>query len=467
MSNSTNNNGKALLWIKSIITLSFIKSNNLKALFLKLTSVITSSLFVFVIDWGETKKSPFLFAAFDCFFALFTFFLIVKKWRPRLFSTKVLRVVFRPPQDSVYMNFKLLVPCIISNFAHYPLLSIATRYIDIIPAAIIYGMSPLFLVLLSSLLFRKEKRYKRLTLWVFILFAIGLTGFGFVTIGQLEEFSFVFEVNWTILWGGFIALGAALCSAMSSSFTIRHGVMTYQKIKEVGENIEEIYCVMISRIIQRSIAGMALLIIVFFLGEQFTTRILVSAMITGLFFVPLGGTTSRLANLLTNNLGINALGYTAPLFAILWLFLFRDPNYINLGFLIIGVTAIITANLLLNFEAEIRLGYKALILALWGCGTFVYFRQGVMFYDYFNLIEVAVVIFILVLSFRTDRLVRRTTNEENNTIELQQKIKQQIGGDNSSNTDDEKTKIYIVWISKKKKPQDSKKRSGVTKCIDT
>ena len=53
---------------------------------------------------------------------------------------------------------------------------------------------------------------------------------------------------------------------------------------------------------------------------------------------------------------------------------------------------------------------------------FVYFRQGVMFYDYFNLIEVAVVIFILVLSFRTDRLVRRTTNEENNTIELQQKI---------------------------------------------
>ena len=79
-------------------------------------------------------------------------------------------------------------------------------------------------------------------------------------------------------------------------------------------------------------------------------------------------------------------------------------------------------NLLLNFEAEIRLGYKALILALWFCGTFVYLRQGVVFYDYFNLIEVAVVIFILVLSFRTDRLVRRTTNEENNTIELQQKI---------------------------------------------
>ena len=94
----------------------------------------------------------------------------------------------------------------------------------------------------------------------------------------------------------------------------------------------------------------------------------------------------------------------------------------NFNFLVIGATAIISANLLLNFEAEIRLGYKALILALWFCGTFIYLRQGIGFYDYFNLIEVAVVIFILVLSFRTDRFVRRTTNEENSVLEIRQKI---------------------------------------------
>ena len=211
------------------------------------------------------------------------------------------------------------------------------------------------------------------------------------------------------LWGAMVALPSysALCGMAP-------------KIKEAGENIGEIYCTMISLCIQRSIAGIVLLIITFSLGEQLTMRVLWAGLITGVFVVTLGGIAVRQANLLANNLGINSIA--TPFFAVIWLLLFREPKFMNFDFLIIGATAIITANFLLNFEAEIRLGYKALILALWGCGTFVYFRQGVMFYDYFNLIEVAVVIFILVLSFRTDRLVRRTTNEENNTIELQQKI---------------------------------------------
>ena len=204
--------------------------------------------------------------------------------------------------------------------------------------------------------------------------------------------------------------------------------MAHQKIKEAGENIEEIYCTMFSRIIHRFVAGTVLLITTFSLKEQFTIHILLAGFITGLFIAALGGIAFRQANLLANNLGINALRYSTLLFSVLWLFLFRDTNYMNFNFLVIGATAIIAANLLLNFEAEIRLGYKALVLALWGCGAFVYFRQGVVFYDYFNLIEVAVVIFILVLSFRTDRFVRRTTNEENNTIELRQKISTFIAG---------------------------------------
>ena len=42
------------------------------------------------------------------------------------------------------------------------------EYLGFFHFAIIYEMSPLFLVLLSSLLFSKEKRFKRLTLWDFI-----------------------------------------------------------------------------------------------------------------------------------------------------------------------------------------------------------------------------------------------------------------------------------------------------------
>ena len=302
MKNNTNNNSGG--------------NHNRAALVWMVASVIIMSFVVFIIDWGETNKSPFLFATFDSFFALFAFLLIVIIRRPRLFSKSVLRAVIFPPQDSYRMNL-LLAPCILGSSTIYPLLSISTRYIDIIPVAIIYGMSPLFFVLISSLLFRQEKRFEQLTIWVFILFILGLIGFGFVTVGQLEDFSFSFEVNGTVLKGGFLALGAAVLTAMSVSFGIRHGTMACQKIKEMGEDIEEIYCIMIARIVQCSVSGIVVLIITFSLREQFTMRILWAGLIIGFLIVPLGGTAFRQANLLTNNLGVNALRYTTPLFSML------------------------------------------------------------------------------------------------------------------------------------------------------
>ena len=302
MKNNTNNNSGG--------------SHSRVALVYMMIHVIVSSFVVFVIDWGETNKYPFFFSALHNIFALCVFLFIAIIWRPKLFSKKVLRSVFRAPQDSGRMNL-LLVPCIVSATAAYPLLSISIKYIDIIPAAIIHEMTPLFLVLLSSLLFRKEKRFKRLTIWVFILFALGLTGFGFVAIGQSEESPFKIGISGIVLWGVIIALLSAFCNALSPAFSIRHAAMAHQKIKETGENIEEIYCITISLIIQRFVAAMILLIITFFLGEQFTIRILLTGLITGLLILPLSGIAVRQANLLTNNLGINAISYTVPIFAIL------------------------------------------------------------------------------------------------------------------------------------------------------
>ena len=218
-------------------------NRNRAALVWMMASVIASSFVVLIIAWGETNKSPFFFAAMDNIFAFFGVLLISIIWHPKIFSAKILKTVILPPKNSIRMNL-LLVPCIISGIATFPLLSIATKYIDIIPVAIIYEMAPLFLVLLSSLLFRKEKRYKRLTIWVLVLFAFGLTGFGFVAVGQLGSSS-EFKVSGIALWGAILVLLAAFCNALSPAFSIRHAAMAHQKIKEAGENIEEIYCTML------------------------------------------------------------------------------------------------------------------------------------------------------------------------------------------------------------------------------
>ena len=69
----------------------------------------------------------------------------------------------------------------------------------------------------------------------------------------------------------------------------------------------------------------------------------------------MGGSIAwRKANIYTTNLGINALAYATPVLSLIWLFSLGQANVTRVDYLVIGAAAIITANLLINFEAEIR-----------------------------------------------------------------------------------------------------------------
>ena len=72
----------------------------------------------------------------------------------------------------------------------------------------------------------------------------------------------------------------------------------------------------------------------------------------------------RKANITTDNLGINALGFVTPIMSLFWLFWIAQARVARWDYLVIGTAAVITANLLISFDAEIRWGFKALILAL-------------------------------------------------------------------------------------------------------
>ena len=87
-----------------------------------------------------------------------------------------------------------------------------------------------------------------------------------------------------------------------------------------------------------------------------------------------------------------------------------------------GTAAIITANLAMNFEAEIRWGFRALVLALIACGAIVYLRDdvftplGIEPWSWtaggcFESITLSATVFTLILAFRVARLVSRTREE--------------------------------------------------------
>jgi hypothetical protein len=147
----------------------------------------------------------------------------------------------------------------------------------------------------------------------------------------------------------------------------------------------------------------------------------------------LGSVLARVAILQTDDLGLNALGYATPVLALLWLFLFSEVGVARADYLVIGVVAILSVNLLINFQAEIRLGFRSLVLALWAFGTFVYLRDAVIEGLFpgtwmwagascFQALALSATLFILILSFRVARLAGRARGEDRQIFALAQRL---------------------------------------------
>ena len=106
---------------------------------------------------------------------------------------------------------------------------------------------------------------------------------------------------------------------------------------------------------------------------------------------------------------------------------FSQADVARPGLLVIGAVAVVASNLLISFEAEVRWGFKALILALGTCGAVVYLREEVFGLldvegwqwtagGYFESIALSATVFMLLLAFRVSRLVTRTSEEDNRTF---------------------------------------------------
>ena len=163
-------------------------------------------------------------------------------------------------------------------------------------------------------------------------------------------------------------------------------------------------------------------------GEMF-----IYSLVFGAVAFSAAGVLNRKANLLTSNLGINALNYARPLFAIVLLVLFAevgaDVTGVELSrvdYFVIGAAGIVSVNILISFEAERLVGFKALVLSLWICGMLVYLRDTVENVwtwrvaeaGYFEALALSATVFTLILSFRVARLASRTQDEDNRAFRL-------------------------------------------------
>ncbi len=352
-------------------------------------------------------------------------------FRRVLLSPSVLPLVWR----KIFSYSMLLI--VIHRF-EYGIFALATRFIDVSVASVIFEIWPITSLLVIAYLFRQEGRYQRLSPGMLTLLALAFVGFFFVAGSQTGEFG-----NWT--GAGFLKTGigvslALLAVAIASfvAFTFRWGAdfrrdLPADVVDRESTTVVDICCVMLASCIGALLSGALNLVIGAGMGETVSTNSLVVAVMGGAFAYGVANITYRAANVLTDNLGINAMLYATPLFALLWLSVFSLVNVARLDFLIIGAAAIITTNLLVNFEAEVRFGFKSLILALWSCGTFVYLRDEFLHIlpfggwlwpreTYLGALGFSATVFILLLTFRVARLAPRTQDEDNRIFALHRNL---------------------------------------------
>ena len=394
-------------------------NNNRAAAYYMLVAIISYSLAPLVMDLNNGSETPFMFnAGWKIGGLLFCLSYLVTAHSSLLFNKKIIKHVW-------HQAFSVLMLIAIISGFDYSLFAWSTRFVDTSVAAILYETWPMITILIIARLFKHEQRYQKITGTRFVFLVLGFVGIAFVIASETGGFHKLhIELKPTLVFGVMLAASAALVTALAGALfkwsTDLKQTLTDSGIKYPADSLV-LFCIVAGTIICYLPATLISTIAGHVRGEEITLPMMAVNVAGGVLINGFGIVCWRKANLMTSNLGINAMAYFVPVLTLLWLWLFSSIDLVAPDYLIIGLTAIVAANLITNIEADIRLGYKSLMTALWLCGLIVYFQGDRYFWAaefYFEAIAVSSTLFILILSFRISRFVTRTTDEEKYTLSI-------------------------------------------------
>ena len=398
------------------------EGQNIKAVLFMLAAVMFLSFIPLLITRSGGAESPFLFnagwrlgIAVGCLLTLFALY------RPILLNRAALALAARSSVSWAILG------TIINSFS-YALFAWAIQFVDVSIAAILLEIWPIGFILLTAWLLRAGNGYRKNIRAIFPLMAVALAGFGFVVASQAE----VFSLDSLLFSASIVGVGLALLGALANAFGAFPFVWGRDLVRKlpvaIKQNIGDATLIFFGTILGYAIGnffGAALnTAIGLSFGETIAFEVLTTGIISGLLLHAPASMLLRKANLITNNLGINALAYGIPIVSLIWLAIFSEIGVVRPDFLVIGAAAIVTANLLINFNAERLLGFKVLVISLWVCGTIVYLHD-LGSWDwlartdgYFDVLMLSATVFALILSFRTARLSGRIQEENDRGFAL-------------------------------------------------
>ena len=453
-----------------------------------LISVVSYGLIPPVIGYIGGKELPFLFlaawragVAVSCAAVLIVFYLplwlnsynwrrfkyqlsnsqtAAVDWRFPLINPRLKRLLGREELRVYYKELRLplvnwkipgdlidsrILLCILGN-CEYALLAWSFRFIDISVSTILFQSWVYFnviLVLLGQILKEGEGKDEikngKTTLSYILLISLGFIGFAFIIASQSGELGELGDIPLRHLIIGIILAVSAAALGSLKDRGIGWARNLRDQLPDVSGSIDrlnrspEMFFVLVSFLISSLGAAITGAVVGLGRSESLDMELLGLAFLGGLIVNGTAGILWRRANMDENNKSFNALGYAIPVLSLLFLLWLQLAEISRVDYLLIGVVAIVVANLLINFDAEVRWSFEALILALGGCGTIVYFRDELLGLvnirvwswsgdGYFASIGMTATIFTLLLAFRVARLVTRTNDEQNRTFVILRKL---------------------------------------------
>ena len=329
------------------------RNRNTSALGYMLIASITNSVIPLVVHLAGASHTPFLFnvyiragVAVGCLL-----FLIASARMPS--SQMRIRDILRIQKHIIaWPHNKLIIIATVGSL-DYGLFALSTRFIQIPVSTILFEMYPVGIILAASWLFRSTGRYQGLTPGTAPPIILSLAGLVFANTSQLPGFSALTPgFLWTSLTG-ITLVALAIISASLSVCGLRWAADLSTKLpgKPNPRGLELEYAViafLVVSLISIPIslgAGLTL-------GESINSGAALAWIIGGAAANAAAAIVWRKAILITDNLGINAVGFITPVLSILWLYWVAHANVARWDYLLIGATAIITANLWIKLQAS-------------------------------------------------------------------------------------------------------------------
>ena len=392
-----------------------------------------------LIALGGGAENPFLFNGCLTLGLVLSYLPYLLVTHRELLTKPKLRKLIRErifPSGRLFSLSGLAMLLMIVNNFEFAVYAWSARFVDIALSAILFETWPILLVLLTVWLYRtdirRHLRYRSLNLTLLTLMVLGFVGFIFVVLSQEGTLLGLGRFQVTSLVIGVVLAVVASGVTSLSAFGFRWGTdlsedIQKSKLSLKDPNSLDLFGAVIGSIIANAIVIPLNFAVGLAIGERLPSHILVLAVAAGAVSHGVGTLCWRKSNLMTSNLGVNAIAFGTPILSLVWLFYFSQADVVRVDFLIIGTAAVMTANLLINIQAEMRWGFKALVLALVVCGAFVYLRDDAFSFlgvetwqweggGFFESITLAATVFTLLLAFRVARLVSRTSEEDSRTF---------------------------------------------------